>query len=54
MISLVGVPGKSSQVKTFPAKSMVADSNPVWTLCVGRVLCVTGCSIFGSTLEYLE
>ena len=45
-ISLVGVPGKSSQVKTLPAKSVVADSNPGWTLHIGRVLCVSECGIF--------
>ena len=39
MISLVGVPGKSTQVKTFHAKSMIDVSNPVWTLYVGRMLC---------------
>ena len=32
---------ESSQVKTLPAKSVVADSNPGWTLCIGSVLCVT-------------
>ena len=39
MISLVGVPGESTQVKTFHTKSMIDVSNPVWTLYVGRMLC---------------